>query len=70
MNSYILPRHVLMTNCFYTETEDARLREAVSLLEEALKHGFVESQTVLCLLVGVAGAGKTHGVQVKHLMGN
>ena len=51
--------------CFYTETEDARLREAVSLLEEALKHGFVECQTVVCLLIGVAGAGKTH---TKHLL--
>ena len=50
---------------FYTETEDGRLREAVSLLEEALKHGFVESRTVVCLLVGVAGAGKTH---TKHLL--
>ena len=50
---------------FYTETEDARLREAVSLLEEALKHGFVKSRTVVCLLVGVAGAGKTH---TKHLL--
>ena len=50
---------------FYTETENARLREAVSLLEEALKHGFVKSRTVVCLLVGVAGAGKTH---TKHLL--
>ena len=40
------------------------------MLEEALKHGFVESRTVLCLLVGVAGAGKIHCVQVNHLMGN
>ena len=50
---------------FYTETEDGRLMEAVSLLEEALKHGFVESRTVVCLLIGVAGAGKTH---TKHLL--
>ena len=50
---------------FYTETEDGRLKEAASLLEEALKHGFVESRTVVCLLVGVAGAGKTH---TKHLL--
>ena len=51
--------------CFYTETEDARLRKSRSLLEEALKHGFVESRTVVLLLVGVAGAGKTH---TKHLL--
>ena len=36
-----------------------------SLLEEALKHGFVECRTVVCLLVGVVGAGKTH---TKHLL--
>ena len=35
------------------------------LLEEALKHGFKECRTVVCLLVGVAGAGKTH---TKHLL--
>ena len=50
---------------FYTETEDARLREAVSLLEEALKHSSVECRTVVCLLVGVAGAVKIH---TKHLL--
>ena len=59
MKSYILPRHVLLTNC--TETEDARLREAVSLL----KHSFVERWIVMCLLVGVAEAGKIH---TKHLL--
>ena len=48
--------------CFYTE---ARLRKSKSLLEEALKHGFEECRTVVCLLVGVAGAGKTHS---KHLL--
>ena len=36
-----------------------------SLLDEALKHGFEECRTVVCLLVGVAGAGKTH---TKHLL--
>ena len=36
-----------------------------SLLEEALKHGYEECRTVVCLLVGVAGVGKTH---VKHLL--
>ena len=36
-----------------------------SLLDEALKHGSVECQTVVCLLVGVAGAGKTH---TQHLL--
>ena len=46
----------------FTET---RLEKSKSLLEEALKHGFVESRTVVCLLVGVAGAGKTH---TKHLL--
>ena len=45
--------------------EKARLHESKSLLEEALKHGFVECRTVVCLLVGVAGAGKTH---TKHLL--
>ena len=50
---------------FYTETLETRLRKSKSLLEEALKHGFVESRTVVCLLVGVAGAGKTH---TKHLL--
>ena len=36
-----------------------------TLLEEALRHGFVECRTVVCLLVGVAGAGKTH---TQHLL--
>ena len=44
---------------------DARLKLSKSLLDEALKCGFVECRTVVCLLVGVAGAGKTH---VKHLL--
>ena len=48
----------------YTEIA-ARLRKSKSLLEEALKHGYVESQTLVCLLIGVAGAGKTH---TKHLL--
>ena len=43
----------------------SRLQKSKSLLEEALKHGSVESRTVVCLLVGVAGAGKTH---TKHLL--
>ena len=42
-----------------------RLRKSKSLLEEALKFGFKECRTVACLLVGVAGAGKTH---TKHLL--
>ena len=46
-------------------TEEARLHLSKSLLEEALKHGFVTCRTVVCLLVGVAGAGKTH---TKHLL--
>ena len=50
---------------YYTETQDARLRKSRSLLEEALKHGYVECRTVVCLLVGVAGAGKTH---TQHLL--
>ena len=45
--------------------EKARLQESKSLLEEALKRGFVKCRTVVCLLVGVAGAGKTH---TKHLL--
>ena len=36
-----------------------------TLLDEALKRGFVKCRTVVCLLVGVAGAGKTH---TKHLL--
>ena len=36
-----------------------------SLLEEALKRGYVECRTVVCLLVGAAGAGKTH---MKHIL--
>ena len=51
--------------CFYTDTEDTRLRKSNSLLKEALKHGFVECRTVVHLLVGGAGAGKTH---TKHLL--
>ena len=51
--------------CFYTEIQDTRLRESKSLLEKALKRGFVKCRTVVCLLVGVAGAGKTH---TKHLL--
>ena len=50
---------------FYTETLDTRLKKSKLLLEEALKHGFKECRTVVCLLVGVAGAGKTH---TKHLL--
>ena len=44
---------------------DARLKLSKSLLDEALKCGFVECRTVVCLLVGVAGAGKTN---TKHLL--
>ena len=50
---------------YYTETLDTRLRKSRSLFEEALKHGFVECRRVVCLLVGVAGAGKTH---TQHLL--
>ena len=50
---------------FYTESLDTRLRKSKLLLKEALKDGYVECRTVVCLLVGVAGAGKTH---VKHLL--
>ena len=42
-----------------------RLRLSKSLLNEALKYGFVESRTVVCLLFGIPGAGKTH---TKHLL--
>ena len=45
--------------------DSARLKKSKSLLEEALKHGYEECRTVVCLLVGVAGAGKTH---TKHLL--
>ena len=48
----------------YTEIA-ARLRKSKLLLEEALKYGYVESQMLVCLLIGVAGAGKTH---TKHLL--
>ena len=49
---------------FYAD-ESARLKKSKSLLEEALKRGSVSCRTVVCLLVGVAGAGKTH---TKHLL--
>ena len=57
-------------NCYNLYADDekdekARLQESKSLLEEALKRGFVKCRTVVCLLVGVAGAGKTH---TKHLL--
>ena len=42
----------------------ARLKLSETLLEEALKYGFVDSQTVVCLLIGVAGAGKTHTINL------
>ena len=45
--------------------DSARLKKSKSLLEKALKHGYQECRTVVCLLVGVAGAGKTH---TKHLL--
>ena len=48
----------------YTEIA-ARLKKSKLLLEEALKYGYVESQMLVCLLIGVAGAGKTH---TKHLL--
>ena len=50
--------------CLYADKE-ARLHMSKTLLEETLKHGFVTCRTVVCLLVGVAGAGKTH---TKHLL--
>ena len=62
---YVLAILILHCNVYYTETLDTRLRKSRSLLEEALKHGYVECRTVVCLLVGVAGAGKTH---TKHLL--
>jgi len=47
------------------EAIKARFKSSQSLLEKALRHGFVEPRTVLCLLTGVAGSGKTH---TKHLL--
>ena len=53
-------------NCYIRITAiEARQQLSKSLLEEALKHGSVECRTVVCLLVGVAGAGKTH---MKHIL--
>ena len=49
----------------YVETEEARLQLSKTLLEEALKHSFVKCRTVMCLLVSVAGAGKT---RIKQLL--
>ena len=48
----------------YADTK-SRLQKSKTLLEEALKHGSADCRTVVCLLVGVAGAGKTH---TKHLL--
>ena len=45
--------------------EEARFKSSQSLLEKALRHGFVEPRTVVCLLTGIAGSGKTH---TKHLL--
>ena len=47
--------------------EKARLQKSKSLLHggSLKKHAFVKCRTVVCLLVGVAGAGKTH---TKHLL--
>ena len=59
---HVLAWHVILRCVFFTE---ARLITSKSLLDEALKHGFEECRTVVCLLVGVAGAGKTH---TKHLL--
>jgi len=42
-----------------------RFKSSKSLLEKALRHGFVEPRTVVCLLTGIAGSGKTH---TKHLL--
>ena len=42
----------------------ARLKSSKTLLEEALRYGFVDSQTVVCLLIGVAGTGKTHTIHL------
>ena len=47
------------------EAIKARFKSSQSLLEKALRRGFVEPRTVLCLLTGVAGSGKTH---TKHLL--
>ena len=61
----ILSTETCLLLWFYTETLETRLRKSKSLLEEALKRGFEECRTVVCLLVGVAGVGKTH---TKHLL--
>ena len=54
--------HIFLST--YAEIK-SRLAMSKSLLEESLKDGFVECRKVVCLLVGVAGAGKTH---TKHLL--
>ena len=42
----------------------ARRKSSKALLKEALRHGYVTSQTVVCLLIGVAGTGKTHTIHL------
>ena len=42
----------------------ARFKLSKATLEKALKGGSVESQMVVCLLIGVAGAGKTHTIHL------
>ena len=55
-----------MNYCYIRITAiETRQQLSKSLLEEALKHGSVQCRTVVCLLVGVAGAGKTH---MKHIL--
>ena len=57
-----LQLHIFLST--YAEIK-SRLAMSKSLLEKSLKSGFVECRKVVCLLVGVAGAGKTH---TKHLL--
>jgi len=42
----------------------ARFKLSKATLKKALKGGSVESQMVVCLLIGVAGAGKTHTIHL------
>ena len=63
-----------LSTLLYTagDKKDARVSAAIedrvklskTLLEKALRYGFVETQMVVCLLIGIAGAGKTHTIHL------
>lgn len=52
-------------NVGFVSTDEALTKSTKELFEESLKYGYVESHSIMSLLMGSAGVGKTH---TKHII--